>query len=63
MLPKEGREGMSLVVTPGYKGRSIKVLPGRDRVKYYLNWLCIIYVTGGRFDRTGPLACLSPFPV
>ena len=22
-----------------------------------------IYVTGGRFDRTGPLACLSPFPV
>ena len=22
-----------------------------------------IYVTGGRFDRTGPLACLSMFPV
>ena len=21
-----------------------------------------INVTGGRFDRTGPLACLSPFP-
>ena len=22
-----------------------------------------IHVTGGRFDRTGPLACLSPFPI
>ena len=21
------------------------------------------HVTGGRFDQTGPLACLSPFPV
>ena len=29
-----------------------------------LRWsLSEIYVTGGRFDRTGPLACLSPFPV
>ena len=23
----------------------------------------VINVTGGRFDRTGPLACLCPFPV
>ena len=43
MLTKEGREGISLVVTPGHKGKGIKVLPGWDRVNYYLNWCYIIY--------------------
>ena len=30
---------------------------------FSITGLTTIYVTGGRLDRTGPLACLSPFPV
>ena len=44
----------------------IGVNKGRD-VHWYIDkdkqTAQIIYVTGGRFDQTGPLACLSLFPI
>ena len=48
--------------TPGSSGESTGTLPRALFVRDF-NLKSHIYVMCGRFDQTGPLACLSPFPV
>ena len=41
------------------------MLSPTDNIRVFFVWVASggLYVMGGRFDRTGPLACLRSFPV